>query len=101
MADGPSDTEQADAIREGNRPTLQLHVPEPHYRPGDAVDFGHVEVPEAGKQPRPDETCEPRETQGLCYDLVRVLGDDHKAHGAVGPEARCRYSAHHACAISR
>ena len=68
-----------------NRPRLELHVPEPKFRPGDAVDFSHIEVPEAGAQPRPDEACAASETSPLCTDLVRVLGDDHQAHGPWDP----------------
>ncbi|MGX7895444.1 thiamine pyrophosphate-dependent enzyme [Tsuneonella sp. HG222] len=68
-----------------NRPRLALHVPEPRFRPGDKVDFSHIEVPQAGAQPRPDEACEPAETNPLCTDLVRVLGDDHLAHGPWDP----------------
>ena len=50
MADRP------DADREvgTNKPALRLHVPEPKFRPGDTVDFSHIGVTEAGKQPRPD-----------------------------------------------
>ena len=68
-----------------NRPRLALHVPEPQFRPGDTVDFSHIPVPEAGAQPRPDEACQPVETNPLCYDLIRVLGDDHQAHGPWDP----------------
>ena len=35
----------------GNLPKLSLHVPEPHYRPGDPVDFGALTIPAAGAQP--------------------------------------------------
>jgi len=68
-----------------NRPRLALHVPEPKFRPGDTVDFAHIEVPAAGAQPRPDEACPASETNPLCTDLVRVLGDDHRAHGPWDP----------------
>lgn len=77
MADRPD----ADSEAGANKPALRLHVPEPKFRPGDTVDFSHVPISEAGKQPRPDEACDARETEGLCYDLIRVLGDDDKAHG--------------------
>lgn len=70
----------------GNRPKLALHVPEPTYRPGDPVDFAHIKIPPAGAQSRPDETCEARETSPLCYDLVRVLGEDDHAHGPWNPK---------------
>jgi 2-oxoisovalerate dehydrogenase E1 component alpha subunit len=68
-----------------NRPRLELHVPEPKFRPGDAVDFSHIEVPEAGAQPRPDEACAASETNPLCTDLIRVLGEDNLAHGPWDP----------------
>ena len=34
--------------RRGNLPPLSLHVPEPNFRPGDAVDFSHIGVTEPG-----------------------------------------------------
>ena len=68
-----------------NRPSLSLHVPEPHFRPGDDVDFSYLDLPEAGAQPRPDEQCQPSETWPLCTDLVRVLGPDNRAHGPWDP----------------
>ncbi|AXU19756.1 3-methyl-2-oxobutanoate dehydrogenase (2-methylpropanoyl-transferring) subunit alpha [Novosphingobium sp. THN1] len=70
----------------GNMPRLALHVPEPKFRPGDAVDYSHLEIPPAGVQPRPDEQCPAAETQGLCFDLVRVLGEDHRAVGPWDPK---------------
>ena len=45
-------------------------------RPGDTVDFGHVDVDAPGRLPRPDESCDPRELSDHAYGLVRVLGDD-------------------------
>ena len=82
MADRP-DT----AARDGsNKPTLSLHVPEPRFRPGDDADFSHLNVPEAGKQHRPDENCEARDTAPLAYDLIRVLGEDNRAHGPWDPK---------------
>jgi len=68
-----------------NRPRLDLHVPEPKFRPGDTVDFSHIPVPEAGAQPRPDEACAAADTNPLCTDLIRVLGDDNLAHGPWDP----------------
>jgi len=69
-----------------NKPALTLHVPEPKYRPGDPVDFSHLNIPEAGKQPRPDEACEPKDMRDFAFDLVRVLGEDDKAHGPWDPK---------------
>ncbi len=69
-----------------NRPLLSLHVPEPRFRPGDAVDFAHLHIPPTGAQPRPDEGCPPAETWPLCTDLVRVLDADDLAHGPWNPQ---------------
>ncbi len=68
-----------------NLPALRLHVPEPRYRPGDAVDYSDLAISRAGEQPRPDEACAASETYPLCTDLVRVLGDDDRAVGAWDP----------------
>jgi 2-oxoisovalerate dehydrogenase E1 component alpha subunit len=69
----------------GNLPPLQLYVPEPKYRPGDAVDYSHLEIPEAGRLARPDEACEARETWPLTTDMIRVLDDEGQAVGAWNP----------------
>ncbi|MDC0886410.1 thiamine pyrophosphate-dependent enzyme [Altererythrobacter sp.] len=69
-----------------NKPRLALHVPEPKFRPGDAADFSGLDISEPGKQARPDETCDAKETLPLCYDMIRVLGDDNKAHGPWDPK---------------
>ncbi|KRA84599.1 3-methyl-2-oxobutanoate dehydrogenase (2-methylpropanoyl-transferring) subunit alpha [Altererythrobacter sp. Root672] len=68
-----------------NRPRLSLHVPEPKFRPGDAVNYSHLTIPEAGAQPRPDETGPASDTYALCNDMIRVLGSDNKAHGPWDP----------------
>ncbi|MHA7818139.1 MAG: thiamine pyrophosphate-dependent enzyme [Erythrobacter sp.] len=69
-----------------NRPALALHVPEPKSRPGDPVDFSELDIPEAGAQPRPDESAAPGDMKDLAYGLVRVLGNDNKAHGPWDPK---------------
>ncbi|MCX7863888.1 MAG: 3-methyl-2-oxobutanoate dehydrogenase (2-methylpropanoyl-transferring) subunit alpha [Novosphingobium sp.] len=81
MSDRPARTNKPG----GNLPRLELHVPEPRYRPGDKVDFSHLVIPRAGAQPRPDETCPARETFPLCSDLIRVLDEDHRAVGPWNP----------------
>lgn len=78
MADGEASTGH-------NRPRLSFHVPEPLFRPGDAVDFTHLKIPPAGAQMRPDETCAAAETNPLCTDMIRVLGEDNQAHGPWNP----------------
>ena len=82
MAEGPNPSKPAGA----NTPGLSLHVPEPRFRPGDAVDFSHVDVDAPGRLGRPDETCHPSELHDHAYGLVRVLGDDNRAHGPWDPK---------------
>ena len=43
-------------------------------------------IPPAGKAPRPDTGVAAAETHPLTTDLVRVLGDDHKAVGPWNPK---------------
>jgi 2-oxoisovalerate dehydrogenase E1 component alpha subunit len=69
-----------------NAPQLQLHVPEPPFRPGDAPDFSSLAIPAAGATPRPDSGAPPAQTHPLTTALVRVLGDDGKAVGAWDPK---------------
>ena len=69
-----------------NAPALALHVPEPPFRPGDTPDFSAIQVPPAGKAPRPDTAVTAAETHPLTTDLVRVLDDDGKAVGAWDPK---------------
>ncbi len=68
-----------------NLPPLSLHVPEPKYRPGDIVDYCDLAIPAAGAQPRPDESCTASETHSLANDMIRVLGEDHRAVGPWDP----------------
>jgi 2-oxoisovalerate dehydrogenase E1 component alpha subunit len=68
-----------------NRPALSLHVPEPHARPGDPVDFSHLAIPAAGAARRPDVSAPAAETHELVYSLVRVLDDEGKAVGPWDP----------------
>ncbi len=82
MADGPATAEQ----RRGNLPPLSLHVPEPHFRPGDPVDYSWLNIPPAGAQPRPDENCAAADTGPLANYMIRVLGEDHRAVGPWDPK---------------
>ena len=65
-----------------NRPPLSLHVPEPKFRPGDAVDYADFDRGEAGRVARPDIAVVPSEMRAHAYSLIRVLDD---AGNAVGP----------------
>jgi len=69
-----------------NAPKLELHVPEPPFRPGDTPDFSSLKVPPAGSAPRPDTTVAATETHPLTTELVRVLGGDDKAVGPWNPK---------------
>jgi 2-oxoisovalerate dehydrogenase E1 component alpha subunit len=69
-----------------NAPRLSFHVPEPKFRPGDEADYSHLNIPNAGEQPRPDEACPAAHTFGLTDGLVRVLSDDDRAIGPWNPQ---------------
>jgi len=68
-----------------NLPPLSLHVPEPKFRPGDAVDFADVDVPPAGAARRPDTADKADTFHELAFGLVRVLDDEHRAVGPWDP----------------
>ena len=69
-----------------NAPKLELHVPEPPFRPGDTPDFSSLRIPAAGAAPRPDTNAAAADTHPLTMTLVRVLGDDNKAVGPWDPK---------------
>ena len=69
-----------------NAPVLELHVPEPPFRPGDTPDFSSLKIPPAGAAPRPDTTVAAVETHPLTTALVRVLGEDNRAVGPWDPK---------------
>ena len=64
---------------------LQLHIPEPKFRPGDAADFSDVVVPAVDEYTKPDENTKPADIHPLAYGLVRVLDDDNIAKGSWNP----------------
>ena len=68
-----------------NRPPLSLHVPEPRFRPGDAVDYSHVEVPPAGAARRPEPGEGAASFHDLAFGLVRVLDEENRAVGPWDP----------------
>ena len=82
MADAPNN----EVVARPNLPPLTLHVPEPKFRPGDAVDFAEVEVPPAGSARRPDTAAPAREFTDLAYTLVRVLDEEGRAVGPWDPK---------------
>jgi 2-oxoisovalerate dehydrogenase E1 component alpha subunit len=64
---------------------LALHVPEPKFRPGDAVSFDDMVFPEAGSVARPPEDADPATMRDLPFTLIRVLDKDGKAVGPWNP----------------
>ena len=82
-----NDMSERDASKlRANRPQLQLHVPEPPFRPGDTPDFSNLTIPAAGAAPRPDITVQANETHPLTTHLVRVLDEQHRAVGPWDPK---------------
>ena len=65
-----------------NLAPLALHVPEPRFRPGDAVSFDDLELAPAGSVARPSVDAAPAALRDYPYTLVRVLDP---AGEAVGP----------------
>jgi 2-oxoisovalerate dehydrogenase E1 component alpha subunit len=67
------------------RPPLRLHVPEPHFRPGEAASFAGLELSPAGsvRQPLIGEAA--AEFHDLAYSLIRVLDDSGQALGPWNP----------------
>jgi 2-oxoisovalerate dehydrogenase E1 component subunit alpha len=61
---------------------LNLHVPEPEFRPGSRPDFSGVTIPKAGSVRRPPVDVAPEEVRDLGYSIIRVL---NRAGEAVGP----------------
>lgn len=75
----------SDASRRSNLPPLALHVPEPKFRPGDAVDFAEVAVPPVDASRRPDTADAANGFHDLAFGLVRVLDMDGTAGGQWDP----------------
>jgi 2-oxoisovalerate dehydrogenase E1 component alpha subunit len=73
-----------DADRRNLAP-LSLHVPEPRFRPGDAVDFVDFDRGTAGASSRPDVAARPDTMRDHAYGLIRVLDDDGAAIGPWNP----------------
>ncbi|MCU0975484.1 MAG: 3-methyl-2-oxobutanoate dehydrogenase (2-methylpropanoyl-transferring) subunit alpha [Steroidobacteraceae bacterium] len=63
----------------------RLHTPKPHARPGETPDFSYLELSPAGVAPRPDINVRVRDINGLAYELIRVLDDEHRAVGPWNP----------------
>lgn len=61
---------------------LCLHVPEPEVRPGDAPDFAHVKIPEAGSVEQPPVDVDPRDIRDMAYSIIRVVNREGEAVGS-------------------
>ena len=81
-----SEHPRADGQPPRNLPGLTLHVPEPKFRPGDAVDFVGVDVPPAGAARRPDTAASAHDFTDLAYTMVRVLDEEGRAVGPWDPK---------------
>ena len=64
---------------------LQLHVPEPTARPGQATDFSFLRVSAAGEVPRPAVDIKSAHTGTMAWKLIRVLDDEGRAVGPWAP----------------
>ncbi len=65
---------------------LQLHVPEPTGRPGQATDFSFLRLSAAGEVPRPAIDIKPAHTGTMAWKLIRVLDDQGLAVGPWAPQ---------------
>ena len=75
----------ADDIARRNLRPLSLHIPEPKFRPGDAVDFADFAIPPVDAAPRPDVGASAESLRPAVYGLIRVLDMDGNAGGAWNP----------------
>ena len=64
----------------------RIDVPSPKARPGDAVDFSHIEIPAAGILAKPPTDASAKDLFDYSYSLIRVLDDDGKAVGDWDPK---------------
>ena len=69
-----------------NRPTLELHVPEPPARPGEVPEFAALGILPAGATRRPEPGDAAATFRELAYGLVRVLDDEGHAVGPWDPK---------------
>jgi len=74
----------ADGAGRNLRP-LKLHVPEPKFRPGDAVSFDDMVFPHAGSVARPAPSADPADMRDYPFTLIRVLDPDGHAVGEWNP----------------
>ncbi|HEY4366678.1 MAG TPA: thiamine pyrophosphate-dependent enzyme [Steroidobacteraceae bacterium] len=68
-----------------NPTKLSLHVPAPHARPGDPVNFDHLVIPAAGELRCPDIATPESQLRDLPFGLIRVLDAEGRAVGPWNP----------------
>lgn len=68
-----------------NHPPLDLHIPEPAARPGDASPLGAMALPAAGAARRPDSFADEADMRDMPFTLIRVLDDEGAAVGPWAP----------------
>src|SRR5687767_14834122 len=66
-------------------PRLQLHIPAPAARPGDAANFDHLRIPAPAEGRCPEIEAPEAQLRDLPYGLIRVLDDHHRAAGPWNP----------------
>jgi 2-oxoisovalerate dehydrogenase E1 component alpha subunit len=81
----PPDGARPGSVFMSNYPPLELHIPVPQTRPGDAPDFSFLRLQPAGAARRPDVACAEAEMRDMPYALVRVLDDEGSALGPWAP----------------
>jgi 2-oxoisovalerate dehydrogenase E1 component alpha subunit len=69
-----------------SRVRLEMYVPEPAARPGDAPDFSRLQIPPAGIVARPAFDAPESTLRTLPYQLIRVLDEAGKAVGDWNPQ---------------
>ncbi len=67
-------------VRRAN--ALSLRIPEPRARPGETLDFGNLNLSDAGVVPRPAVDADAKSMRDLAYGLIGVLDP---VGAAVGP----------------
>jgi 2-oxoisovalerate dehydrogenase E1 component alpha subunit len=68
--------------------SLQLHIPESRFRPGDTPDFSYLDLPKTCDVKRPAADAKASSTRDLAYGLVRVLDDQGVASGEWDPKLK-------------
>lgn len=63
----------------------EIYIPNLAHRPGDALDFSHLNIPKAGATDKPPVDVNAQSITDMAYGLIRVLGDNDEAVGDWNP----------------